>query len=150
MSEYEKSQSYSSPPPYNPQEWPTGFQGQQQTGFPGPQPSGYPGAQPTVFHQPTSYPPQAPQSQIIVPTTTVIQTVGFGESPTQTVCPNCRSSIITRVSSETSNCQHLLCCLMFLTMGCTICSCIPYCCDGCANVRHECPRCGTHLGSYSR
>lgn len=81
------------------------------------------------------------------PQIAVVQTE-LGDSPVRTVCPNCRNEVLTATTTECSVVQHIAFFVMCITGICAICSCVPYCCSSLGNVRHECPHCHTHLGSY--
>lgn len=129
MSEYPKV------PPYSPQAPPYQVGPPPPPGFqPGPPPPSFqPQPQPTIIH-----------------TTTIHQTAQFGETPKRMMCPNCRAEILTAVDSEFSVGQHIAFFVMCLTGICWICSCAPYCMDSLANVKHSCPQCHTHLGTFNR
>lgn len=95
-------------------------------------------------------PPTALQGPL--PTTTdttfVVQTTGFGETPQEMTCTSCRTRMVTRVVPEKSTTQHVA--FIILLFVCFPCSCVPYCMDSLVNIKHECPRCNTHLGTYKR
>lgn len=78
--------------------------------------------------------------------TIIIETSQFGETPKQMVCPNCRAEIVTRVSRVPSATQHIG--FFVLLLFCFCFSCVPYCIDSLANVKHECPTCSAHLGTF--
>lgn len=121
MSNHEKA------PPYYQE-----TQGFPNAAFQGPPPIGFPG------------PPPPTHTTVVVQN----QTPDFGETPLRTMCPNCQTEIVTRVSRETSSTQHIT--FFVLLVLCFPCSCVPYFIDSLANVKHECPKCKAHLGTYRR
>lgn len=72
----------------------------------------------------------------------------LSETPVRMTCPNCGRKIKTRVTYETSQTQHLA--FLALMVFCFPCSCVPYCMDSLADVKHTCPKCRAHLGTYKR
>lgn len=91
-----------------------------------------------------------PQPGFIVPPPQPVIATELGDTPRRMVCPNCRNEVLTSIESECSIVQHIACFVMCITGVCTICSCLPYCMSSLGTVRHECPNCHAHLGSYSR
>lgn len=121
---------------------------------PGPQP-GYPGGPPPTgpqYGQPYYPPTSGQQSSTVVvgvPAITVV-TGGFHESPMNITCPQCRQNVVTRTSYETGTLTWLVCGGLAL-FGCWLgCCLIPFCVDGCKDVRHSCPNCNTSVGVYRR
>lgn len=105
-----------------------------------------------MAHQ-QSYPQpgfNVPPPQYNNPNPPIVVTSSLGESPVRMVCPNCRNEILTSIETEFSLPQHIAFFVMCITGACLICSCIPYCMDSLSNVRHQCPNCKTHLGTYKR
>lgn len=88
-----------------------------------------------------------------------------GPSPYNTVCPNCRQNIVTRLDVEISTKSHIVAgilCIVYvekLTLK-TIwikfylhssfwpCFWLPYAMDTCKNKNHYCPACNTFIGTY--
>lgn len=112
-----------------------------------------------MAHQPQYPQPQYPQPGFNIPppqynnaqhSVNVVVPTALGETPVRMVCPTCRNEVVTNVSTECSIPQHIACFVMFITAACLICSCLPYCITSLSNVRHECPSCKSHLGTYKR
>ncbi|CAF0931566.1 unnamed protein product [Brachionus calyciflorus] len=89
------------------------------------------------------YSPSAPNPPPIVlqPMTNYI-----GREPTQILCSNCNSIVMTRVNYESGTGTFLFCCLICV-FGCDLgCQFIPFCVDGCKDAKHYCPNCNNYLG----
>lgn len=89
--------------------------------------------------------PQAPMGGT---TTVVITTPVFGDAPVQTVCTNCRNTVVTSVSRENGTCTYIWCFAVFLV--CCPCFWIPFVTDCAKDVKHTCPSCGVLLGLNKR
>jgi len=79
----------------------------------------------------------------------------IGASPTRLRCPNCSADVLTSTNYRTG-------CFTWLIVG-GICAAglafpllclgfqfIPFCVDGCKDVRHACPNCKAYIGTYDR
>lgn len=85
-------------------------------------------------------------------TATVIHVTpaGLGPEPARIQCPHCHQSVTTKIDPVAGLLTYLLvgACLMF---GCVFgCCLIPCCVNSCQNINHNCPNCGSFLGTYKR
>lgn len=136
-------------PGYGGQKMDPGYPPAPQVGYPGMPPPGGP-----QYMQPGPGYPPAPQGQqgttvvVGMPAVTVVS--GFHEGPMNITCPQCRQSVVTRTNYETGTLTWLICGALIL-FGCWLgCCFIPFCVDGCKDVRHTCPNCNTTVGVYRR
>ena len=60
-------------------------------------------------------------------------------------CPSCGQSTHTRVETENSPMQWILCIIMFV-VGLWCCCCIPFCIDSLKGGNHYCTNCGSSIG----
>lgn len=130
-----------------------------QAGYPGmPQPGGPqygPPGGPQYGPSGQAYPPPPPQGMqqgttIVVGAPAVTVMGGFHEVPMNVTCPQCHQAVVTRTSYETGTLTWLICGGLVL-LGCWLgCCVIPFCVNGCKDVRHTCPNCNTSVGVYRR
>ena len=72
----------------------------------------------------------------------------LGRNPTQCICGNCRTAIVTRVE-RTSGFLTWLLCLVLILFGCGLgCCFIPFCISDLKNVQHYCPCCNAFISEY--
>jgi len=156
------------PPPYD--QGPAGYPPVQQAGFV-PQGSPYPPQEAPYPPQGAPYPPQgkvyppqgtpyppgpaagvvpnAPRPVVVVEQPVITVVNNLGSDPARVTCPNCRESVVTSISTETSALGWLIG-LGLCVIGCIPCCLIPcMCMDSMQNVTHTCPNCNTFLGRYS-
>jgi len=77
---------------------------------------------------------QQPQQYMVMPQ-------GWGFAPVSCVCPNCRSQVVTSVSTAPGAMawiSGLILAIVFLPLAC-----VPCCIESCQDVTHSCPACGT-------
>ncbi|XP_001360487.4 lipopolysaccharide-induced tumor necrosis factor-alpha factor homolog [Drosophila pseudoobscura] len=71
-----------------------------------------------------------------------------GWKPMQVRCPSCQGEVQTSLITSSTTTTHL--CALILYICCLWpCVVLPYCFNYCKNVRHFCPNCGNHIGTYS-
>lgn len=96
----------------------------------------------------TSPPVYAPQVQYVATTPMYTHTVivatsensaFIGHEPAQTICPNCRATVVTSVAYEPGLVTWLTC-LMIGFSGLVVC-CIPFCVPQLMDAVHSCPNC---------
>lgn len=146
---YPPPQQY--PPPAQgypqPQQYPPAPQyAQPQSQYP---PSGqYPPQQypPPPQYAQSQYPagkaPQGQQVQVVV----VDQSqVFWGPVPVTTVCGHCKKAITTIMMREVGTGTWVACILICFFVGIPW-NYIPFCCDGCKDIKHICPECNTVVG----
>ncbi|XP_035671458.1 lipopolysaccharide-induced tumor necrosis factor-alpha factor homolog [Branchiostoma floridae] len=124
------------------------------------QPAGLPG-QPTVYQpspgQPVGMGPPVPPGTTVV----VGQPVPMippdhptrSKDPVRMTCPTCQQSIQTTIERQIGLFTWMAVGIIFLVgMGFPLlwlgCCFIPMCIPSCKDVRHTCPNCQTHLGTY--
>lgn len=163
------------PPPYSPGYQPgppppgQGYDASKMNpGYPQGPPSGYPGMPPPTGYQGMPppggpqygqpYPPSGPPpphghqqgTTVVIGAPMVTVVGGLREGPVNVTCQQCRQAVVTRVSYETGTLTWLICGAIAL-FGCWLgCCFIPFCIDGCKDVRHTCPNCNTTVGVYRR
>ncbi|XP_014672456.1 PREDICTED: lipopolysaccharide-induced tumor necrosis factor-alpha factor homolog isoform X2 [Priapulus caudatus] len=125
------------PPPYTPGEYGKMYQ---------PEP-GYP-AQPSNWMPPAAAP--IPVGE--VPNTTMfithVQCLGPVSATLQ--CPACQATVLTSVETAPGSAAwltSLVCCVFGCWWGCCL---IPFCIPEMQDVKHSCPNCRHHIGTYRR
>ncbi|XP_035665223.1 lipopolysaccharide-induced tumor necrosis factor-alpha factor-like [Branchiostoma floridae] len=84
------------------------------------------------------------------------QTVILSRPPTNAAypvhmqCTNCGQQIITNLTYVTGMTTWLACIAICAFGGFLGCCLIPFCLDGLKDVRHTCPGCGAHLGTFRK
>ncbi|KAI1710781.1 LITAF-like zinc ribbon domain-containing protein [Ditylenchus destructor] len=62
-------------------------------------------------------------------------------------CPSCHQEVKTVISKDPGLVAFLSCAFMCM-LGLVLCACLPCCMEGCQDVTHNCPKCGSYLGKY--
>ncbi|KAF5405690.1 Lipopolysaccharide-induced tumor necrosis factor-alpha factor [Paragonimus heterotremus] len=91
-----------------------------------------------------------PQVVIHQPGPAVVQVASLGPHPTNFYCAFCKQQIVTKTHHTNGCLTWILCLLIFLFGGVFGCCLIPFCCDSCKNVEHQCPQCKRFLGVHNR
>lgn len=116
------------------------------------QPPSYTQSAATAPYPPGFYPPgPVPPPGANPPIQAIITTaMPLGPQSSRATCPSCHSEITTSTDTEAGTRTYLMSglCLLF---GCWLgCFLIPCCMEDCLDVRHTCPNCKAHLGTYKR
>ncbi|KAL5018827.1 hypothetical protein ScPMuIL_004549 [Solemya velum] len=82
------------------------------------------------------------------PVVTLVQR--FTATPVHTVCPTCRSSIVTSTEYEVGTFAWIAAAIIFFLGFWLFCCLIPFCLNDCKDVVHTCPSCHAHIGRYNR
>ncbi|XP_074485082.1 lipopolysaccharide-induced tumor necrosis factor-alpha factor homolog [Sebastes fasciatus] len=123
---------------------------QAQPGF-----QAQPGYQPSYQAQSVTYQYSLQQPQFVQPVSQVVVVQNLPEAfPGQMVCPQCQSTIVTKVKYKAGLCTWMICGIITLFgcfLFCLIPFCvIPFCVDDCKDVEHCCPNCERVLHVYKR
>ncbi|XP_078596591.1 LITAF domain-containing protein-like [Branchiostoma floridae x Branchiostoma japonicum] len=106
-----------------------------------------------------AYTYQQPATQTIVMTTTSpaaqplikINPASFPVEPVQLQCPHCNATVRTDTQMVTGAVTWLVCFVLIVMIIGLIGVCfVPFCVDSTKDVRHTCPNCKNHLGTYHR
>eukprot|EP00058_Branchiostoma_floridae_P011018 XP_002596506.1 hypothetical protein BRAFLDRAFT_211720 [Branchiostoma floridae] len=122
-------------------------------GAPPPYPAHDPGQPAGLPGQPTVYQP-SPGQPVVWKLSSVIQKAVFNRYRTlRMTCPTCQQSIQTTIERQIGLFTWMAVGIIFLVgMGFPLlwlgCCFIPMCIPSCKDVRHTCPNCQTHLGTY--
>ncbi|XP_073503858.1 lipopolysaccharide-induced tumor necrosis factor-alpha factor homolog [Phyllobates terribilis] len=117
---------------------------------------GYPPSHPQpgvggAYPPPPAYGSGGPQPAVILaPTTTMIMTTSFADTPASCTCPVCHQNVVTRIEYNIGLLVWLvfgILCLLGCWLGCCL---IPFCMDSCKDVDHFCPNCNHHISKYKR
>ncbi|XP_064639651.1 lipopolysaccharide-induced tumor necrosis factor-alpha factor homolog [Lineus longissimus] len=115
-------------------------------------PSSPPGAPPQANYMPPpqqQYSPPQPQMHP-AQTTVIVSTSKLGQTSVQMQCPTCNALIMTETEYKIGGMVWLICGIIFI-VGCWAgCCLIPFCIDELKDVRHSCPNCHQHIGTYHR
>lgn len=151
-SQYPPPQQYQPPPQgYPPSQGyppPQGYQPAPQYAQPQYPPSGqYPPQQyPPQYAQPQYSPDKGHQGQSVQVGVVIGQSQPFwGPVPVTTVCSHCKKTVTTIMMREVGVGTWVACVLICLFAGCPW-NYIPFCCDGCKDIKHICPECNTVIG----
>ncbi|XP_076814014.1 lipopolysaccharide-induced tumor necrosis factor-alpha factor homolog [Clavelina lepadiformis] len=72
----------------------------------------------------------------------------FSKFPTNTVCPHCNATVITRPRAEVGTVTWAAAGILIL-LGCWLgCCIIPFCIDECKDIFHDCPNCQHTIDIY--
>eukprot|EP00795_Rhopilema_esculentum_P016707 gene16707-8157_t len=74
----------------------------------------------------------------------------FGLTPVSTTCDYCESKIVTKTQFVEGALTYLLVagfCFTGLICGCCL---LPFYWNGCKDIIHSCPVCGSSVGHYNR
>ncbi|CAB3381485.1 Hypothetical predicted protein [Cloeon dipterum] len=96
--------------------------------------------------QPESVPP-APTP--VVQPMVVVCAPPVGPSPMLLTCPNCKEDVLT-TTTQTSNQNATIACIVLAVIGCWPCCCIPFCLDGFQMTEHKCPKCHALVGVHNQ
>ncbi|KAI8482224.1 hypothetical protein Bbelb_400060 [Branchiostoma belcheri] len=88
--------------------------------------------------------PQGPTTVILSPPPT------NAASPVHIQCTNCGEQIFTKLTYVTGTTTYLACMAICALGGFLGCCFIPFCVDSLKDVRHTCPSCGAHLGTFRK
>ncbi|XP_066271743.1 lipopolysaccharide-induced tumor necrosis factor-alpha factor homolog [Branchiostoma lanceolatum] len=88
--------------------------------------------------------PQSPSTVVLSPPPT------NAACPVHIQCTNCGQQIITKLTYITGMTTWLACMAIFVFGGFLGCCFIPFCVDSLKDVRHTCPNCGAHLGTFRK
>ncbi|XP_066271742.1 LITAF domain-containing protein-like [Branchiostoma lanceolatum] len=74
----------------------------------------------------------------------------FSPDPVNMQCTNCGQRITTTTAVNTGLATWVACGAICALGGFLGCCFVPFCLDSMKDVRHTCPSCGAHLGTYHR
>ncbi|XP_023219694.1 lipopolysaccharide-induced tumor necrosis factor-alpha factor homolog [Centruroides sculpturatus] len=74
----------------------------------------------------------------------IVQQPVFRDTPVQTLCPNCRNTVVTSTVKESGGCTYLA--AFAVCLICCPCFWIPLVIDTCKDTIHTCPNCNSTLG----